>query len=43
MSDTASRMPRPGLLLHGSGGEETAPTERETRRKIYDMSKQTKE
>jgi len=38
-----SRLPRPGALLHGCGGEETAPTERETRHKLYDNAKETKE
>ena len=41
MKTLADRVPRPGLLLHGSGGEETAPGERETRFKQYDTAKQT--
>ena len=43
MKTLADRVPRPGLLLHGSGGEETAPGERETRFKQYDTAKQTRE
>lgn len=42
MKEQTNRLPRPGSMLHGCGGE-NAPGERETRLLGYDAAKQTRE
>jgi len=42
MKQENSRRLSPGALLHGSGGEEAAPSEREIRYTSYDAAKQTR-